>query len=350
MATLTETAYYARKMVTYGVIGVLSLALLRLSWGMFSRWWLVLHPTPPPPPTVLFGVLPEIQFSGSIPRTDLIYRLETVNGATPDLGTQGKVYFMPAYRANVLGLELAKALAKKLGFLSDPTQKDERTAEWSREGTLSGVLTVNVVTGHFSLDTAWYRDSELISSRAPSREEAIRAAQEYLRSAGLLSDDVASGKTRVEFLQSGAGAFSQVLSQSEANFTKVHLFRNNVHDISVVTPQEDQGLIQVIVSGNTSGDKRIVNVTYYYSPVEMNMFATYPLQGAQAAWGQFQLGEGVIVKLAANVHSIVVRDITIGYYDASSPQEFLQPIYILRGDSGFVGYISAIDPKWVEKK
>lgn len=350
MATLTETAYYARKMVMYGAVGILSLVLLHISWGMFSRWWLVLYPPPPPPPTVSFGVLPEIQFPEGISRENLTYRLETVSGATPDLGTQGKIYFMPAYRANVLGLELAKTLAKKLGFLSDPTQQDELMVVWSREGTLPGVLTVNVVTGHFSFDTAWYRDSELVSLRAPSQEEAVRSAQEYLRSVGLLSDDVASGKTRVEFLQSGAGAFSQVLSQSEANFTKVHFFRNNVNNLSVVTPQEDQGLIQVIVSGNKSGDKRIINVIYQYSPVEMNMFATYPLRGAQTAWGQFQLGEGVVVKLSANVHSIVVRDITIGYYDASSPQEFLQPVYIFKGDNGFVGYISAVDPKWVEKR
>lgn len=350
MATLTTTAYYARKAVVYGIVGLISLVILRVAWGVFSRWWIALHPPPPPPPTVSFGVLPEIQFPKGVERSNVSYRLETVSGGTPDLGPQSKVYFMPAFRANVLGLELAKNLAGKLGFIAPATPKDEQVYTWTREGPLPGTLTINLVTGHFFLDTAWYRDSEITSSRAPSEQDAIQTAQAYLRNAGLLTDDLLKGKTRIEFLQAGAGAFSPAISQSEANFTRVHLFRGDVNNLSVVTPQENQALVQVIVSGGRTGDKRVIAVTYKYSPIELDATATYPLRGVQLAWQQFQSGSGVIAKLVQGARAVVVRDIKLAYYDSDAPQEFLQPVYVFSGDDGFVGYVSAIDQKWLGRQ
>lgn len=350
MATLTDTAYYARKSVIYGVVGLFALVLFRFSWGIFSRWWIALHPPPPPPPTVSFGVLPEITFPKGVERKDLSFRLETVSGSVPNFGIQSKVYFMPAFRANVLGLELAKSLAAKLGFVSAPIPKDEQVYIWNREGALPGTLTVNLVTGHFSLDTAWYRDSEITSSRALGEQEATRVAQDYLRRAGLLTDDLSKGRTRIEYLQAGAGAFSPAISQSEANFTRVHLFRGDVNSLSVVTPQEDQALIQVIVSGARSQDKQVIGMTYKYSPIELDTSATYPLRSSQSAWEQFQAGEGVITRLVKNTQQVVVRDVKLAYYDADIPQQFLEPVYVFHGDDGLVGYVSAIDPKWLGKK
>lgn len=350
MATLTVTAYYARKTVVYGVVGLISLILIRFSWGVFSRWWIALHPPPPPPPTVSFGVLPEIQFPKGVERQGMRYQLQTVSGVAPDLGPQARVYFMPAFRANVLGLELAKNLAQKLGFLSEATAKDEQVYSWGREGSLPGNLTVNLVTGHFALDTAWYRDNEIVSSRAPSEQEAVSVAQNYLRTAGLMTDDLSKGKTKTEFLQAGAGAFTSAISQSEANFTRVHFFRDDVNGLSAVTPQDNQGLVQVIVSGARTGEKRIVGMTYKYSPIEFATSSTYPLRSAQQAWTQFQNGDGVITRLVKNIQSIVVRDIKLAYYDADVPQQFLQPVYMFSGDDGLSGYISAIDPKWLGKQ
>ena len=348
MATLTDTAYYARKGVWYGITGLVALMVLRFIWGVSLRWWLAAHPLPPPAPTVVFGVIPAVQFAKGVEQKNATYQLQTVSGTVPDLGTQAKVYFMPAFRANVLGLELAKSLAAKLGFASAPNLQGEQVYSWAREGVLPGTVAVNLVTGYFSLDTAWFRDSEISSARAPSEQEAISQAQNYLRNAGLLADDLAKGKTRVEFLKTGAGAFSPAISQSEANFARVHFFRGDVNSVSVVTPQEGQALVQVIVSGAKTGDKRIVGLTYKYSPVELDRNGTYPLRGTQVAWQQFQSGSGVVVRMVQNV-PVVVRDIKLAYYDSDTPQGFFQPIYVFSGDNGFVGYISALDEKWIGK-
>ncbi len=349
MATLTSVAYYTRKAVVYGSAGFVSLIILRAGWGIFSAWWVKNHPPPPPPPTVAFGVLPAIKFpAGKDPKL-VSLKLETITGAAPDLGPQAKVYFMPAYRANVLGLELATGLAAKLGFLFAPTRIDEQVYEWTREGTLPGTLSVNLVTGHFRLTTLWHRDAQISTARAPTETEAVKNAKRFLSSANLLDNDLDAGAAKVEYLAAGAGVYSPAVSQSEANFARVHLFRAPVENISIATPNPGESLVQVVVSG-ASSQKQIVEATYRYSPVEYSRFATYPLRSAKTAWEILSAGGGYIPKLIPTQGQTAVRQVKLGYFDNSTPQEFLQPIYVFEGDNGFLGIVPALDPRWLGQK
>lgn len=341
MATLTEVAYYTRKSVVYGGIGLAALILLRITWGVFSSWWTERNPPAPPPPTMAFGVLPELKFPEGEDPGSINLRLETITGSTPDLGSQGKVYFMPAFRANVLGLELATEMAIKLGFLFAPTRLDEQLYEWTREGELPGRLTVDLVTGHFSFRSRWYRDAEITTARAPSENQAVQTARNYLRSIDLLAADLATGPTEVDFFQAGADEFTPTVSRSEANFALVHLFRANIEEFEVVTSDPDQALVQVTVSG-ARGEKQVVEVRYRYSPVELERAATYPLQSTLKAWKQLQAGQGYIARLAVRAGMTAVRKIELGYYDSDIPQEFLQLVYVFTGDNSFVGYVPAV--------
>ncbi|KKT64996.1 MAG: hypothetical protein UW60_C0048G0005 [Candidatus Woesebacteria bacterium GW2011_GWA2_44_33] len=348
MATLTSVAYYTRKAIVYGSAGFVSLLILLVAWGAFSAWWVKNHPPPPPPPTVAFGVLPAIKFPDGKDPKQVSLKLETITGAAPDLGPQAKVYFMPSYRANVLGLELAAGLAAKLGFLFAPVRVDEQVYEWTREGTLPGTLSVNLVTGHFRLTTLWYRDAQISTARAPTEAEAVRTAKRFLSSANLLDNDLDAGAAKVEYLQAGAGVYSSAVSQSEANFAQVHLFRAGVENIPVVTPNPSEGLVQVVVSG-VSSQKQIIEAVFRYSPVEYSRFATYPLRPSKTAWEILSSGQGYIPKLIPTQGQTAVRRVKIAYFDNSTPQEFFQPIYVFEGDNGFLGYVPALDPKWLGK-
>lgn len=344
MATLTSVGYHTRKAVVYGSAGFVSLIILRLAWGISSAWWVKNHPPPPPPPTVAFGVLPPIKFPPSKDPKLVSLRLETITGAAPDLGPQAKVYFMPVYRANVLGLELGTQLAAKLGFLFAPTRLDEQVYEWTREGSLPGTLSINLVTGHFRLTTLWHRDAQISTARAPT--EAVKNAKRFLSSTGLLGNDLDAGTSRVEYLAAGAGVYSPAVSQSEANFARVHLFRAPVENTPVVTPNPAEGLVQVVVSG-APGQKQIIETVYNYSPVEYSRFATYPLRSTKSAWEILSAGQGYIPKLIPTQGPTAVRQIKLGYFDNSTPQEFLQPVYVFEGDNGFLGVVPALDPKWL---
>lgn len=345
MASLTETSYYARKLVKFSIIGLIGLIVLRAGWIQFAKWWEMKNPPPPPAPTTAFGVLPQPKFpKGKDVKSELL-KLETVSGSTPNLGIQAKVYFMPAFRANVYGLELSTTLATKLGFSGSPVRIDEQIYEWERVGDLPGKLTVNLVTGHFSLITNWSQDQGLSQGRVPAEASAVVAAQNYLRSTGLWTDDLTSGLTKVEYLKSEEGELKPAISQSEANFTRIHFFRAKIENNQVVTWNQAQALIQVTVGGGI-GTKQTVEVQYKYSPVEIGRFETYPVKTSLEAWQLLQAGKGSIAAAGGNGQT-VVRTIDLVYYDSDTPQEFMQPVYVFKGDNGFVGYVPAVQDKWL---
>ncbi|MBI2309748.1 hypothetical protein HYU89_02510 [Candidatus Collierbacteria bacterium] len=348
MASLTETAHYARKAIAFSGIGLISIIILRFSWGILFRWWIAANPPPPPTPTVAFGVLLAPVFPSPAKNSISAYRLETVSGVTPDFGTQAKVFFMPSFRANVLGAELATKMAGSMGFSQPPETTDEQIYVWSRGGTLPGELKINLITGFFSLNTVWHQDAELVKSRAPSEQDAVRFAKEFLTRLSLLPLDLAAGKTRVEYLKAGAGILLPAVSQSEANFARVHIFRADVNSLPVATERQDEALAQVIVSGASSA-KQIIGVEYKYSPIAIDKSATYPLRSSQTAWQQLQSGEGVIIQVVGGTAEAVVRNVEMAYYDSFTPQEFFQPVYVFKGDNGFKAYVPAIDPKWLSK-
>jgi hypothetical protein len=239
-------------------------------------------------------------------------------------------------------------MAGLMGFISEPEATDEQIYVWSRSGTLSGELIINLVTGFFSLNTAWHQDQELVRGRAPSEQEAVRSAKDFLNRLNLLPEDLNLGETRVEYLKAGAGILLPAVSQSEANFARVHIFRANTNSLPVVTERQDEALVKVIVSG-TSSSKQVIGVEYKYSPLAIDKFATYPLRTTQTAWQQLQSGEGVITQVVGGTSEAVIRNVEMAYYDSSTPQEFFQPVYVFTGDNGFKAYVPAIDPKWLSK-
>lgn len=353
MATLTETAYISRRVIVIGVVGFVALILGRFTLISFQKWWIATHPAPPPPPTVSFGVLPSPVFPPDRSREGWTFRLETITGTLPDLGSQARVYFMPSFRANVLGLELATDVAARLGFLlppaPDPSATGDQHYEWRREGVLSGTLSIDLVTGYFTLATSWKTDVEITRARAPSAQDAEKIARDYLRRIGQSADDLEKGKARAEFLQVSPEGLLPALSQSDAQFVRVHLFRADIEKASVVTPTATEGLIQILVSGARS-EKQVVGAQFRYSPVELERLATYPLRSVASAWGELQQGGGVIIRAEEGVNAVVVRTVELGYYDADTPQEFLQPVYVFRGDKDFVAYVPAVEEKWLKKE
>lgn len=353
MATLTETAYVARRGIVIGVVGFVLLILGRLALISFQQWWIATHPPPPPPPTVAFGMLPSPVFPPDRSREGWTFRLETITGTLPDFGTQAKVYFMPSFRANVLGLELATDVASRLGFLLPPVPDPSATRDqhyiWRREGVLPGTLSIDLVTGYFTLITSWRTDVEIMRAHAPSAQEAEKAARDYLRRAGQSADDLEKGKARVEFLQVSPDGLPPAFSQSDAQLTRVHLFRADIEKTSVVTPTATEGLIQILVSG-TRSEKQVVETQFRYSPVELERLATYPLRSVASAWGELQQEGGNVIQAEEGINAVVVRTVELGYYDSDVPQEFLQPVYVFRGDKDFVAYVPAIDAKWLKKE
>ena len=73
------------------------------------------------------------------------------------------------------------------------------------------------------------------------------------------------------------------------------------------------------------------------------------MKPSSTAWEELQAGRGFIARYPTNgAISIVVRQVYLGYYDSFDPQMYLQPVFVFEGDNGFLAYVPAVIPEWIE--
>lgn len=348
MATLTETAYYARQMIKYGGIGLVVFLLLRAGLILGVGYWRKLHPPPPPPPDVLFGKLPGLSFPQET-QPILAYTLETVTGTTPDLGDRARVYFMPIRTANLLALDKMKQQVEVFGFKDNPEQLSSTRYRWTSDVPLPAVLMADVISGSFKLEVDWQADANILTGEnLPPESQAISEAQDYLQNASLLPEDLLLGQAKFTVLRADVGTLVKAVSLSEADFVRVDFFRAKVDDLEVYPPNPDRGIVSVLLSGVRTSGKRVVEVNYNYFPVDYEKSGTYPIKTSAEAWAELQAGQGFVARVDENVKQVTVRKIGLGYFDAPVPQNYLYPIYVFEGDDNFVGYVPAIASEWLE--
>ena len=86
MSSLTETAYYARRMRLIGRFWVLSrYIILRIFWSILrGLLGAILFPPKLPPPNHAFGKLPAVKFPAvATPSAQITFQLETIQGTSP---------------------------------------------------------------------------------------------------------------------------------------------------------------------------------------------------------------------------------------------------------------------------
>ncbi|TXH62281.1 MAG: hypothetical protein E6Q84_01580 [Thiothrix sp.] len=349
MATLGETAIVARKAIKFGAIGLVFLMIGRVIVTSTYTYWKSLHPDPPPPPDVKFGKLPKLVFPQK-EMPSLQYSLETRTGGVPtNLPTQFTVYFMPIKKPSLLAYDAAKSVANRLDFISEPVKLSEDTYRWETGEPIPSAFTINIITGAFIMDRRWQIDPSFSTPNLIfNNEQAQDRVNNILSRLDLLPDDIKEGEANINDLKADKDQIVSAVSRSQANFVRVNLYRKPINNIPVVYPKSDRGPISVILALQRDEDKQFINIDYNYYPVELETSAVYPIITPTEAWKRLQNGGGYIVNVKQNVATTVVRDITIEYYDAEEPQQYLQPVYVFRGDNDFVAYVPALSDAWVE--
>lgn len=349
MANLTTTAYYTRKAIKYGSITIVVLLVVRLVWTVASGYWQKIHPSPPPPPNTAFGKLPKLSFPQVENLPKFSYRLETIEGTAPKLDSVGRVYFIPKPTASLLALDRAKQLAKKMGFQKEPTKISERLFRFEGQNSAT-TLEIDSISQKFKLLYDFASDQSILAEKKlPNDEQAVSETKSFLRQADLLSDDLANGQAKVSYLRFIVPDLIPAISLSEADFVRVDLFPQNLDNLSILPPNPKQAQVSLIFSGNRDLGKRIIQVNYAHSPVNREKFATYALKDSNVAWQELASGKGYVAAAGENSEGeVVIRKISLAYFESENSQDFLQPIFVFEGDNNFVAYLSAIDPQWTE--
>lgn len=350
--TLTNVTFMGRQFIKFGLIFLVVLMVGRITINGIVAYWKATHPEPPPPPTVGFGTLPAIKFpSQSEDEKPSSYKLETATGTTPEFGDRAKVFFMPKATASLLADQNAKAVAAKLGYVFTPTTITTELYRWNKSQPLLSTLEMNIRTISFSITSNYLSLPEiLVNTQTPSGFDAISKVKSALDSAELLPEDVATASGEIVYLKSLGGELAPAVSQSDADFIQVDLNRNPIDGVyRMFTEEGYTGTINAILTGAYDSKESIVELNYNYHEVNYDQIHTYPIRTSQSAWQLLQAGEGYIANKGTQDNA-VIRSVTLGFYDSFEEQEYLQPIYVFENkETGFVGYIPAVDPKYIQK-
>ncbi|MBP9670267.1 hypothetical protein KBD75_02610 [Candidatus Woesebacteria bacterium] len=351
MANLGETAVMARKAIKYGGVALVFLMVGRIVLTASVAYWKKIHPDPPPPPDVLFGKLPKLVFPQVTEAvTTYNYSLETPTGGLPSkLPNQFKVFFMPIKKANLLAYDAAQAVATRLDFILPPKKLSETEYRWDATDPISSSLTINIITGAFVLDKKWQEDESYTTPTIYYNDpQALDRMYNLLGRVDLLPDDIKEGTSTIQYLKADKDQIVSAVSLSQAHFIQVNLYRAPVDGVSVVAPRSDRGLITGIVALQREDERQFINLNYNYFPVDLDRSAVYPLIGVAEAWQRMQKGLGFVAGVKPNTTNVTIREVSLQYYDSDTPQQFMQPVYVFKGDPDFVGYVPAIADAWLE--
>ncbi len=348
---LTNINYFGRLFVKYGLAFLVFLMVGRVLWNAFVNYWKATHPDPPPPPTVGFGILPNLklpmQEDSDKPKS---YSLEMVYGLK-EINDRAKVFLITKSSANLLADERVKKIASTYGFISTPEVISEEIYRFTKNTPLEMGLEINSVDFTFSLQSNFLSRPDLLTTMGtlPEEFEAVERVKKFISSADLMGADLATASGKVTFLKSIGGELKSAFSLSEANFLQVDLNRNPIDQTyKIYTDQGEKGIISAKIASAFSGNNSIVEMDYAYRQVDYLNFETYPLRSVKSAWNLVQAGDAYIIN-GKNLEEAVIREVELAYYDSFDEQKYLQPIYIFKGDNNVMAFVPAINANYLSK-
>lgn len=342
MATLTQTAYFSRKVIKYGIIAFIALIFLRFAYITVKRL-IPPKPKPLPPPNIAFGKLPKLLFPEDNRLLKINYKLDTISGTLPKLPEQAKVFFIPKPGSNLLAWDKTKAWAKTLGFINEPEEISEFDYRFIANGSPKTTIEVNVNSKNFRFYYDWKNDLGSTTQQSPPTvEQSTSIAGSFLQTAESLTEDIDLSATKVVFLKNESGSLIEA-PFPEANFSRVNFFRKPIDEIKILPPNPKDSNISLIVSFLKNNYQGVIEAKYIYNLVYQENFATYPIKNAEQAWTEIINGKGYVANLGNNPEgNIVIRNAYLAYYDSEKPQNFLQPIIVFEGDRDFSAFVPAI--------
>jgi hypothetical protein len=357
--TLTQINNFFRSMIKYGIFFIIGFLLLRAGYFAFVESLRSFLPTPIIKPTAGFGLLPNPKFETKKAfekPNSYALSLPVVRGKTkfPEFGEGGLIEIY-SYAKKSLSLTVedrVRGLVKLYGFTDDPKVLNETTYRFEREKNgLKLNLKINALDNHMSLTSKYTIKENFVSGNdLPDKFSTMQTVQKYLQVGNLLPEEFTSESFKISYVKALSTNLQEVKNIHEANFLKVNLERPLINDkYGFVYSNPKKLSIEVIVGAYENKKMEIVAMEYQYTDIDLENFHTYPLRSVESAWLILQSGEGYIAEKAKDPEAII-ENIDLAYYETYDDQEYLQPVYVFSNRNGFLGYVTAVDPKFLEPK
>lgn len=334
MATLSQVSRETR--AVFKVVGILLGVLLVLFFILSIKN--TLFPAPPPPPTVSFGKLLQIDFPTSISNQKFSYSVDTISGNLPALPSSVKVYKMYETSPDLLSLAHAQELAQAIGFSSKANEISENVYQWKDLDT-NRTLTMNILNYNFNLSSNFLFKSDIPNFK--DTDVAISTSKNFLSNLNLFSVDLDDAQTKTDLLM--VKNYRLVPADSPSSqMARVNFYQKPVDGLSIYYPSLVSPMNFLV--GKSSQGPSIFEANFFHQKISDN-FATYPIKTASEALDQLKKEEGYISQAPSN-SQISIKNINLGYYISEKKQLYMLPIIVFSGDN-FRAFIPAIKDEWI---
>lgn len=352
MSSLTQTAYISRKLINISLVIIVFGVIAKMAFGYGSALWQQWFPPPPPPATVAFGKIPYPVAQNNVATpSGITYTIETIDNNLPVLPPNLKVFHMIRPGPTFGSFQRMTAKASQMGFVDVPRKATETV--WRFTDPLNPLRTLDIdeVTGNFRVVYNFLSDQSIFSAGIfSSEDQPIALAKSFFNSTGGLPDDLVTGTPSAVYFRLDAGAMVPATSLSNTEAMTITLNRAPIEGYPIVNPDPKQGLVSALVSGATDTKKQILDGRFFYTTIDKENWATYPIITSEQAFSNLQQGDAIFASVPNQLISdIAIRQVYLGYLDPYPPQPYIQPVLVFSDQKGFQAYVPLVSSDWLER-
>lgn len=371
--TLTEASKIAKKGVIIFGVGVVVYYIFLLLLFPGAKKAISYIFSDKNPPTPVYGNLPPLEFvAKDIKDSTPKFSLDTSNGRLP--GEMPNKMVVYEYRKPVPSFEKGKTAqdtASELGYTEDDlvSSLKEEVYRW-RKLASNGLLEINTNTKEITASTPLGGRSDRYPKGELNEGKALEYAKALLTNIGRFDDELyQNGTQSVTFLQFYGSKLEVTEAPLDAQLARVDFFRS-IEDYPILGPNPKSGLQYIFLRRPQREE------TYYNYPImeshnweiKTQSNATYPIISVSDAWNLIKNNKGVVVSVIptgksfvenytpVRVDEVFINDIYLAYYDNTSQQDYLQPIYVFEGTYNTEGtqggeitiYYPAVTPEFIQ--
>ncbi len=352
MSSLTQTAYLSRKLINISVVflvfGIFAKVLFGFGYALWQEWF----PPPPPPATVAFGKLPfPVAQNNVATPSGITYRIETVDNRLPVLPLTMKVFHMIRPGPTFGSFQKMTGKASQMGFTDIPKKTSETAWRFTDPTNPLRVLDIDEVTGNFRVTYNFLSDQSIFSAGIfSSEDQPIASTKSFFSTVGGLPDDLVTGTPSAVYFRLDAGSMVSATSLSSAETMSITLNRAPIDGYPIMNPDPKQGLVSALVSGASDPKKQILDGRFFYTTIDTENWATYPVIKSEQAFALLQQGDAIFASVPNQLTSdISIRRIYLAYLDPYPPQPYLQPVLVFSDQKGFQAYVPVVSSDWLSR-
>lgn len=341
MTTLHEVTSGIKFFVKWTAIISAAVILFIIIFNLGKGVKEIFYPTPPPPATLDFGKLPKITFPQGLPNKDISYSLNTLTGQLPVFPDRVKIFRTEKPTPNLLGLERAKKIVEKIGFISSEKTITDTKYEWVETDPVFKKIDYDILSYDFNFNTDFYSNPYVVSGENLFDEnDAIEKSQTFLNVLSSFPSDLDTKRTKTKLYDLEGTQLIPATSLSKTKIIRVDFFQQDIDNLPVYYNNPNFSNIYTLVGGGRN-QSEIIEATFLHDNISSNS-ATYYIKKPEEAFSDLKNGKGYIPTFSGSVKNVSITNIFLAYYLPDFHQDYLMPIIVFEGNNDFTAYISAI--------